>query len=75
MTAWEKRVAELRPRRGDRVEYACARGTVLACEDSRDGWAVLVEWDDTDRPGRRSRRSPEAFDPAAFHVGLVKVLP
>jgi hypothetical protein len=77
-TAWAAQVAELRPKAGARVEYAAPegqrgpRGTILAVADCRDGfgWAALVEWDDAAR-----RCWVEAFEPSAFHVGLVKVLP
>lgn len=76
MAEWKARVAEIRPATGARVEYghppdeAGARGVVLACADSRDGWAALVEWEEGSH-----RRSPEAFGPSSFHVGLVKVIP
>jgi hypothetical protein len=68
---WEARLAAIRPATGARVEYCdrTSRGVVLACPDARYGWAALVEWDEGSH-----LRSPDAFAPEAFHVGLVTVI-
>lgn len=65
----------VRPKAGDHVVYAEGTdaetyGVVLACPDgSVLLYAALVEW----RMGER--HGVEAFNPAAFMVGLVKVVP
>lgn len=66
----------VRPKAGDRVVYADGTdaetyGVVLACPDgSVFLYAALIEWHKGER-----RRGVEAFNPAAFIVGLVKVAP
>jgi hypothetical protein len=68
-----ERARAVRPKAGDRVVYAEGtdgetRGVVLACPDGeRFLYAALVEWRDGERGG------VEAFNPAAFMVGLVRV--
>lgn len=65
----------VRPKAGDRVVYAEGTGAetygvVLACPDgSVFLYVALVEWHMGERHG------VEAFTPAAFMVGLVKVAP
>lgn len=69
------RARAVRPKAGDSVVYAEGsdgetHGTVLACPDGKVFlYAALVEWHHGERWGL------EAFNPAAFMVGLVKVVP